>query len=297
MGNLKGKRVLVTGGNGYLGAHLVAALKDEGAVVSIIDRISTGSTDEYIVDITKELEVNAAIDKIEPQIIYHLAATLHRDRNFEHHDTVMKINYTGTINLLRALEHIPYENFIFTSSSEIYGSNQAPFNENQLPAPASPYSMSKVFGEIAIKTFSELHKKDYTILRLFNFFGKNMPANFFIPQLVHSLQHDTVFNMTEGEQARDFLYIDDVIQAMILAATNEGARNNTLNVCSSQSITLKELVIAFQQRMKSSCRIDAGALQYRENEVWNMVGDDSRIKDLGFQPKYSLDQAIDQLIN
>ena len=120
MGNLKGKRVLVTGGNGYLGAHLVAALKNEGAVVSIIDRISTGSTDEYIVDITKELEVNAAIDMIKPQIVYHLAATLYRDRNFEHHDSVMKINYTGTLNLLRALEHIPYENFIFTSSSEIY---------------------------------------------------------------------------------------------------------------------------------------------------------------------------------
>ncbi len=201
------------------------------------------------------------------------------------------------MNLLYALQNTSYENFIFTSTSEVYGSNKAPFNEKQLPDPASPYSLSKVFAETAIRTFSQLHNKPYTILRLFNFFGKDMPESFFIPQLLNSLKTEPVFKMTKGAQARDFLYVDDIISALLLAATNTKAKGETFNVCSAKSTTLKQLVTEFKNRVKSKCKIEFGALPYRENEVWNMVGNNRKIKTkLGFKVNYNIKQAIDKLI-
>ena len=137
--NLLNKKVLVTGGNGYLGSHLVNALKESGAEVFIFDQKMMGIKNEFCVDITNKSSVEKIINEVKPQIIFHLAASLNRDRDFTNHDKIMQVNYFGTVNLLMALKDINYENLIFTSSSEIYGSNKTPFNENMMPLPASPY--------------------------------------------------------------------------------------------------------------------------------------------------------------
>jgi nucleoside-diphosphate-sugar epimerase len=297
MGKLAGKRVLVTGGNGYLGSHLVAALKRAGANVFVMSRKGSKGKNGFKVDITNQAKVHLAVQDIKPQLIYHLAATLNRNRDFKEHDDIMQVNYFGTVNLLRALQGSVYENFIFASTSEVYGSNAAPFNETQLPDPPSPYSLSKFFAETAIRTFSELQDRNYTVLRLFNFFGRNMPVEFFIPQLLHSLKYGNIFKMTKGEQARDFLYVEDVVQALLLAGIKANARNEIFNVCSSRSVTLRKLVMEFQKRLKSNCKINFGALPYRKSEVWNMTGSNKKINAaLGFRPQYNLKAAINQLI-
>jgi UDP-glucose 4-epimerase len=295
--SLRYKRILVTGGNGYLGSCLVTVLCDLGADVSIIDQKMLGRNKEYKVDISNINELRTAIDVIRPQFVFHLAALLDRDRDFTNHEKIVSVNYTGTMNLLLLLQdRQECENFIFTSTSEIYGANQSPSTETMIPQPVSPYSMTKVFAETAIQTFSSIYKLDYTILRLFNFFGPKMPQNFFIPQLIHSLKYETEFQMTEGEQARDFLYIDDIIQAHILAATNVKAKNNIFNVCSGKSITLKEFVIECKEALQSNCDIAFGALPYRESEIWNMVGDNTKIKEmLGFDPRSEIATYIPNL--
>jgi nucleoside-diphosphate-sugar epimerase len=297
MGQLKNKRVLVTGGNGYLGRHLVQQLEVLGASVFIVDMQAGRKKNSFVVDITAKEKLAEVVRKIQPEVIYHLAASLKRDRDFACHDVVMKINYEGTYNLLSALKDIPYEQLVFSSTSEVYGGNKAPFNEKQLPLPASPYSLSKVCAEQLISTWSELHQKNFTILRLFNFFGRDMPANFFIPQLINSLRNEDTFKMTKGKQARDFLHVEDVVQALILAGTKKQARKNIYNVSSAKSVTLLQLVKEVKKRLKSKCVIDAGALAYRENEIWNMVGSNLKIKkELGFKVKYDLPQAIDHVL-
>jgi UDP-glucose 4-epimerase len=292
--NLKDKRILVTGGNGYLGSHLVAALKLSGAKVYVIDQVAGNSDNEYLLDINNSNQLQEVVEEVQPQIIYHLAAILNRERNFDRHDQTMHVNYYGTLNLLKALQNIGYSNFIFTSTSEVYGNNPAPFTENQLPDPCSPYSLSKIYAEQVIKTFSVLAEKNFTILRLFNFFGKNMPMGFFIPQLLHSLQHNIPFDMTGGEQIRDFLFVDDVISAMLLAATNHNSLNEVFNVCSGNGISLKKLALDVKNRFGNDSPINIGKLQYQLNEIWNMVGDYSKIKkSLGFKPQYTLAEAIE----
>ena len=293
---VKNKRVLVTGGNGYLGSFLVKELRNLGANVFIMDRNKSDNFQTITADITDYEAVKNAVEISKPQFVFHLAATLNRDRNFEAHDSVMECNYQGTLNVLNALKDIPYENFIFSSSSEIYGNNIAPFNESQIPNPVSPYSLSKTNAEFLIQTFSELNSKNYTILRIFNFYGENMPEAFFIPQMMNTLKNNLPFNMTNGEQTRDFLYVADVVQGL-LHATKAEAINQIMNVCSGKGITLKELVTTFATTIKSKSNINFGALPYRENEIWNMVGDNNKIKSkLNFEPKYNLFEGINEVI-
>jgi nucleoside-diphosphate-sugar epimerase len=293
---LKDKKVLVTGGNGYLGSFLVKALQKEGSSVSILDSKKSGDKNEFAVDITDKDAVEKLILKIKPEIVFHLAAILNRNRDFQNHDKIMQVNYTGTMNLLRAMEDIPYQNFIFASSSEIYGNNDSPFMENMTPKPTSPYSMSKIFAETGIELFSDLYKKPYTIIRIFNFFGPDMPESFFIPELFNALKSGKTFRMTKGEQARDFLYVNDVVQALLLSAQNSKAVGKIFNVCSGKSTTMKELALSFKTELKSKSKIEFGALPYRENEIWNMTGSNSKIKkSLGFKVNYSVKQAIEEL--
>lgn len=295
--NLTGKRILVTGGNGYLGKHLVSALENEHADVFILDNQLASSGNSFNCDITDRIAVAKAVQTIQPEIIYHLAASLNRERTFDRFDTITKINHDGTYNLLLALKGISYHNFIFTSTSEIYGSNKPPFTEQQIPQPASPYSLTKLYAENLISNFSITYQKQFTILRLFNFFGNNMPANFFIPQMVEALKNEAQFKMTEGGQKRDFLFIDDVVQALILSAIDENGTNEIFNVCSGDSVSLKELALEIHNELNSRCDIQFGALPYRENEVWDMVGENKKIKDkLGFNVQNDFKKAIRKLV-
>jgi nucleoside-diphosphate-sugar epimerase len=116
--------------------------------------------------------------------------------------------------------------------------------------------------------------------------------------MIQAFQKKAVFEMTEGAQKLHFLYVEDVIQALLLSAKSEKALNETFNVCSGQAVSLKQLATEIKRTMKSDCEIRFGALPYRENEVWNMVGDNTKIKKaLGFKIGYSLSEAIEQLIN
>jgi len=295
--SLKNKRILVTGGNGYLGSFLVKALQKLGAEVFVIDIRLKDTPNEFLIDITNLDLVKYIVNKVRPNIVFHLAATLNRERDFTNHEKIVHVNYNGTMNMLLALkEYGECENFIFTSTSEIYGDSEAPFKETLLPKPASPYSLSKVFAENGIKTFSEIYKFPYTILRLFNFYGNDMPKSFFIPQCIHALKNEPSFQMTLGEQARDFLYVDDVIQGLILAATKEKAKYQTFNVCCGKGITLQELVLDCKEALKSECNIDFGAFPYRENEIWNMVGDNTKISEmLGFTVKHELKSTVKKI--
>jgi UDP-glucose 4-epimerase len=293
---MKDKRILVTGGNGYLGRNLVEKLQQLQAEVFVMDIYGTADAHTFILDITDAKAVKEMIEKIKPQIIFHLAASLDRNRNFDNYDTIYAINTKGTFNLLDSLKDIDYENFIFTSTSEVYGDNTPPFKETQIPQPASPYSLTKVYTENLIETFSKTYQKKYTILRLFNFFGKNMSPKFFIPQMIETLRDNQKFEMTKGAQKRDFLYLEDVVQALILSA-QKSAQNEIFNVCSAEAVSLKDLVLEVKNSLNSQSEIVFGALPYRDNEVWNMLGDNTKItSQLGFKPKFNLKTGIRQII-
>lgn len=293
--NFKGARVLVTGGVGYLGKNLISQLIQYGCTdVHSIDLEYTEKKNSSItyhqVNLLDYSSLCNIVKKINPTVVYHLAANLNRSRDFSIVNQLMDVNFNGTVNILNALENIPYNNFIYTSTSEVYGGKNIipPFKETDDFIPASPYSMSKYCGEVALKTFSEIKEKKYTVLRMFNFLGANMPTNFFPSQLKEKLNRNEDFSMTLGEQVRDYLYLTDVINALLLAGVTKIA-NQVYNVCSGNGISIRELAEKAKIDMNSTSNIKFGAIPYRNNEVWNMVGDNSKIKnDLGWGQKDSI---------
>jgi len=291
--NLKQKRILVTGGNGYLGNKLIERLIFEKAIVYSIDIQENSKSKDatyYKVDIRNKEELTKIIGEINPEIIFHLAASLNRERDFSNVESVFEINLFGTINLLQALKNINYEKFIFTSTSEVYGGDKikSPFKEYDNFVPASPYSLSKYSAEMAISSFSELNAKKFIILRLFNFYGEGMSTEFFLPQLILKLKSGESFDMTLGEQVRDFIYVNDVIEALLLSIRVD-VNNQIFNVSSGIGKTIKEIAIELKKQLKSNSRINLGSLPYRGNEVWEMIGDNSKFtKIFGFTPKYFL---------
>ncbi len=295
--NIKNKRVLVTGGNGYLGSFLVKALEKENANVFVVSRNSELLYNHFAVDITDFDAIHKVVQEIQPDIVFHLAANISRNRDFAIYTDMAKVNVTGTLNVLQALQNLD-AHFIFTSSSEIYGNNKSPFHENQLPKPVSPYSLSKINAEMLIQTYCLNHNKKFTNLRIFNFYGEHMPEDFFIPQMINSLKREEDFLMTKGEQTRDFLYVDDVVQALLLTAKNTNSYNETMNVCSGKGTKLSELAAAVNERMNTKAKIILGAIPYRDNEVWEMIGDNSKIKQkLGFEPQVNLENGIKRVLH
>ena len=292
MNNLKGTRVMVTGGGGYLGKNLISQLVRNGC--TDVHSIDLENPEELTPNITFHQAnlldaslLSEIVMDINPVLVFHLAANLNRSRDFSNVKQLMDVNFTGTVNLLTALENIPYNNLVFTSTSEVYGGKAItpPFKETDDFVPASPYSMSKFCAEVAIRTYSEIYDKRYTILRIFNFLGSDMPSSFFPSQLKERLKHNEDFPMTLGEQVRDYLYLSDVIEALILAGTAEKS-NQVYNVCSGNGISIRELAEKARIIMGSNSNIQFGAIPYRNNEVWNMVGDNSKIKTyLGWKPK------------
>lgn len=294
---LKDKKIVVVGGNGYLGSFLVKALKEQGANVFILSNNCEASDTQFTVDITNFDETHKVIQHIKPAIVYHLAANISRDRDFSIYENMAAVNVQGTLNVLRALEDID-AHFIFTSTSEIYGNNTSPFHENQIPKPVSPYSLTKISAELLIETYCNNHSKKFTNLRVFNFYGEHMPESFFIPQMIKSLKRGEDFNMTKGEQVRDFLYVGDVVDALILSAKSCDAFGETMNVCSGKGTQLSQLAEAVNVTMNTKAKIILGAIPYRDSEVWEMIGDQSKIKKItGFEPKTSIEEGIEIVIN
>ena len=295
--SLKNKTILITGGAGYLGSFLVKSLREKGADVYNISKEAVASEHDFPVDITNFDELDPIIQQINPDIVYHLAANISRNRNFSIFENMLQVNVIGTFNLLESLKQTDYKQFIFTSTSEIYGNNASPFHEDLLPMPVSPYSLTKVMAEQLIKTFSQQYNRNYTILRLFNFYGKNMSEDFFISQMINNLRRGEDFLMTKGEQKRDFIFVEDVVRALILAAEKPDACNETFNVCSGVGSPLASLATMINIKIDGTAKVKIGALPYRENEVWEMIGTTTKSKEkLGFIPHYSLNDGLEKIL-
>lgn len=299
MGNisLQNKRILVVGGNGYLGSFLVKALKNENTQVFIISNNCEETDTSFVTDITNFEETYKVIQKIKPDVVYHLAASISRNRDFSIYEKMATVNIQGTLNVLKSIENID-AHFIFTSTSEVYGNNNSPFHESQVPKPVSPYSLTKISAELSIQTYCNQYNKKFTNLRVFNFYGEHMPESFFIPQMIKSLKRGEDFNMTKGEQIRDFLYVGDVVDALVLTAKTTASYGETMNVCSGKGTQLRELAEAVNKTMNTEAKIVLGAIPYRDSEVWEMIGDQSKIKKItNFKPKTSIEEGIEIVIN
>lgn len=304
-------RVLVTGGAGFIGSHLTERLIREGNHVIVVDNLSTGKltnlmgiqehkSDIEICDITKKYELEHVMKVHCPDIVYHLAATLGVKRTVERPVMVMETNIFGTYSVLRAALLAHVKKVVNISSSAVYGNTpENPMTEDGLMRPESPYSSSKLAAEKIMMAYMQEYGIKTTSLRLFNAYGprqESTPYGFvisiFIRRLLEGLPPE-IFG--EGDQTRDFCYVEDSVSAIIKAGESSASDGGVFNVCTGSTITIYELAKTLCDMIGKD--IEPKFLPKREGDIKFRCGNPEKIMDiLGWQPTYTLKKGLQNTI-
>lgn len=304
---LKDIKVLVTGISGFIGSYLARRLAEEGAEVYGLIRNSSNlwrikdlknQIDLRYADLTDFESVRKAVQDIKPQKVFHLAAYVDVSRSFEVMDDMVEVNIKGTLNLLRALVGSGYDCFINTGTCEEYGDNLVPFLEEQVPNPVSLYSASKVATTMFCQMLHKTKGLPIITLRPFLTYGPRQESNMLIPSLIKKALKGEALEMTEGEQTREFNYVDDIVDGFIKASITPEAIGEIINIGNGLEYKIKEVVEIILKLMNSSVKPKFGALAYRPGETWHFYCDNTKAKEiLGWKPKVSLEDGLRMTIN
>jgi len=246
-------RFLITGGAGFLGAALANELVRQGHQVRVLDDVSAGNPERLgrrvlftrgdVCDIPRLWTLLQGVD-----CVYHLAARVSVSESILYPRDYNDINVGGTVSVMEAMRDAGIKRVIFSSSGALYGEQgQQPIREDAVPHPTSPYAVSKVAAEYYVSTIGALWGIETVSLRIFNVFGpgQQLPPSHapVIPQLVkQALSGGSLVIFGDGTQTRDFVYLDDVIAALVAAATARGVNRLVINVGSGQETSINELV-------------------------------------------------------
>ena len=306
MATLKNKRILITGGSGFIASHLTRRLVKEGAEVAIITKYNSIIDNIRLVDIWDKVHVMEAdirnmdslkqISVYKPQIIYHFAAYNHVGDSFLHVSEALDCNIKGTANVLDAYDD--YEKFVYISTSESYGDQpQVPFEEEMIPQPVSPYSVGKYGGELYCRMKMENMKKPIVLLRPFNAFGPYQSPRAIISEIIRDCLMGKTIRSTEGKQTRDFNYIENLVEGFVAAGESDKALGQLINLGSGREISIKDLILTIHKETNSSSELKIGDLEYRPTEIWRMVAANQRAKELlGWESKISFEEGLRRTI-
>jgi UDP-glucose 4-epimerase len=296
--------ILITGGLGYIGSNLLKRLNAFDCKVYVITsktkniNVLKENYEIFTCDITDFEKLNGYVSKINPNYIFHLAANTSRDISIETIDSMVNVNMIGTLNLLKScLTLAKLKSFVILGTSEEYGNNMTPFKENMKEDPISPYSLSKTCGYYICKMFYNLYKIPIVYLRPSLVFGQGQPETMFIPSVISTLARNKPFKMTLGEQTRNFIYIDDLIEYLLLASTSKECIGQIINI-GNENIKIIDVARKIGQKMNKLHLIKPGAKEYRKNEIMKYEVDISKsIKLFRRKPKVNLDTGLDKIIN
>jgi nucleoside-diphosphate-sugar epimerase len=295
-------KIIVTGGAGFIGSHLVDKLIERNHEVSVIDNLSTGKR-EYInpkanffeLDISSFETIKSIFKNID--FVFHLAAIPRIPLSIKKPLQTNEVNITGTLNILMASKEAGVKKVIYTSSSSAYGQqSELPMREDMTACPLNPYALQKYVGELYCKIFSEIYKLPTVSLRYFNVYGSRQPEQgTYAPVMGIFLRQKAEgrpLTVTgDGEQTRDFTHVSDVVEANILAMESEKAdKGEVINVGAGENHSVNEIA-----------RMVGGEITYiplPAGEMRDTLADISKARELlGWEPKVNLEQGINNLLN
>jgi nucleoside-diphosphate-sugar epimerase len=301
--------VAVTGGAGFIGSHLVTSLVEQGFQVRVLDNLSTGSRDNLA-------HVRDAVDFVEGGIedeklcrttfdgvryLWHLAALGSVPRSLRDPLATNRANVDGTLTVLWAARQMGVERVVFASSSSVYGANgNGKQKISDLPQPSSPYAVTKVTGEQYMRAVYECYGLETVSLRFFNVFGPRQdpdnPYAAVIPSFIRSLLAGQPPHVEgDGEQGRDFIYVDDCVQACLKAMMASPAPGKIYNVARGDLTTINELYGVIAGLLGSD--IKPVHIEPRPGDVRNSRADISAtIADLDFKPEIEVKAGLEEAI-
>ncbi len=296
-------RVLVTGGAGFIGSHLTEALLRQGHLVRVIDNYSTGKKENLILDNSypfleviegdiRDLKICKEVMK-DIEYVFHQAAIPSVQRSLEDPLTTHSVNVGGTLNLLLSAKEAGVVRFIYASSSSVYGDTPTLPKKEEMPAnPLSPYALHKYIGEQYCQLFAKLYGLETVSLRYFNIFGpKQDPTSIYsavIPRFINALldgRSPVIYG--DGEQSRDFTYIDNVVQANLLAMEMEGLHGEVINIACGERTSLNQLLNILKNILGS--KISPIHEEARKGDVKHSLADVQKAKRmLGYEPQVDI---------
>lgn len=300
-------KALVTGGGGFIGSHIVMRLLDGGHEVRVIDDFSTGRKENLAGaagridlregDLRDPDAVRGAVEGVD--WVFHEAALPSVARSVEDPLSTNAVNVQGTLQLLLAARDAGVRRVVYAASSSAYGDTPTlPKIETMPPSPLSPYALQKYAGEQYCVMFSRLYGLETVALRYFNVFGPRQdPAGFYsavIPRFIVQLargEKPTIFG--DGEQSRDFTYIDNVVDANLLAAERSEAVGEVINVACGERITLNRLLAELRDILGVDIPAEHGPP--RAGDVRHSLADISKAhRLLGYEPGIALREGLER---
>ena len=302
---------LVTGGAGFIGSHIAAALNASGARVRVLDDLSTGHR-ENLEEIGGDLDfiqgsvadealLNKILDGVE--VVFHEAAIPSVPRSVEAPKQTHIASVDGTFSLLVAARDNRVRRVVYAASSSAYGDQPTlPKSEQMLPDPLSPYAVAKLVGEYYCQVFTRVYGLETVSLRYFNVFGPRQDpgsqysgvVSRFISALL-SGERPVIYG--DGEQSRDFTYIDNVVGANLSAATAKAASGKVINVANGERITLNELLAELKD-LTGKQDVTAEYREPRVGDVKHSLADITLAqKFLGYESKVDLREGLQRTID
>ena len=299
----KGKNILVTGGAGFIGSNLVDRLSPRNRVI-VLDNLSSGllSNLEKSKDLIRFIKGDI-LDKdlikdivTEVEFVFHLAANVGNVRSIEDPLFDMEVNIKGTINLLEACLKSNIKRFVYSSSGAIFGeAKYLPVDENHPLNPQSPYGVSKLAAEKYCFAYYKIHGLPITALRYFNAYGPrqgssgytNIIARFF--QRIREGKPLTIFG--DGRQTRDFVFVEDIVKANILAATHPDAVGEIFNIATGRENDVNKLVTIINQLSKQKNKViytdsRAGEVKHSRAKI------EKARRILGYNPEINIEEGL-----
>ncbi|MEW6413238.1 MAG: SDR family oxidoreductase [Candidatus Zixiibacteriota bacterium] len=297
-------KYLVTGGAGFIGSNIATHLIDKGEKVRILDNFSTGRREnlagienkvELIEgDIRDQATVNDAVRGID--YVLHQAALPSVPRSVKDPVTSNSVNVDGTLFLLDAAKNAGVKKFVMASSSSVYGeSKELPKHEGMRPDPLSPYAVTKLTNEYYLKVYWELYKFPTVALRYFNIFGPRQdPKSEYaavIPRFITDMlsgKQPVVFG--DGKQSRDFTYIENCVQANVLAATNDKIVGDYYNVAIGGQFTLNQMLDFLRKIIGTD--IQAKYDPPRSGDILHSYASIDKFKAFGYSPTVGFEEGL-----
>ena len=296
------KKILVTGGAGFVGSHLVKSLVNARAKVSVIVKYNSIINCPRLLNVWDKIKIIESdlrnldsvdsIKKLKFDYIFHLAAYNHVGDSFRHVTENINSNLFSTVNLL---DHGPrFEKFIHIGSSEIYGlQKKVPFNVNEIPVPMSPYALAKYSSEMYARLKSRQSKDNLICIRPFNTFGPYQSEKAIIPEMIIKCLLGKEIKTTSGEQTREFNYVDNIINGILLVCQKVKHLDKPINLGSNNPIKIKNLVKRIHKLTKSKSILRIGSIKHRPNEIWKMQAENKfATKVIGWKPLVTFDEGL-----
>ncbi len=301
MSLLRNKKVLVTGGAGFIGSHLTNKLVSLGAKVSVTVKYNSIIDCPRLVNIWDKVNIieadlrntDSVLDMRNNSfdVVFHLAAYNHVGDSFKHVIENVNSNLISTINLLNYGPKI--KKFIHMGTSEIYGlQSKLPFNVKEKPNPMSPYAVTKYSSELFALLKSKSSKIKLLCVRPFNTFGPFQSEKAIIPEMIIKCLLNREIKTTEGRQTREFNYIDNIIEGILFLNKKVSHSLEPINIGSNRPISIRDLVKKIHNYTGSKSKLKIGALKYRPNEIWKMQANNKFITSKGWKPKINFDDGL-----